>query len=63
MFVQYDVATGAICATNSMPVDDAALAALGRAQLEADGDVDGATHRVDLAGPSPVVVPVPAAEG
>jgi len=58
MFAQYDIATGTIVATLSVPVDDAALAAIGRAQIEVAPEVNGLTHRVDLEFDPPVAVPV-----
>lgn len=58
MFAQYDTTTGAIVATLSVPVDDAALAALGRAQIEVSPEVNGLTHRVDLELDPPAAVPI-----
>lgn len=58
MFAQYDTATGTIVATLSVPVDDAALAAIGRAQIEVPPEVNGLTHRVDLEADLPIAVAI-----
>lgn len=61
MFAQYDLETGQILATNSAPVDAAALLAARRGQIEVAGDVNGMSCCIDLTG-EPCVVPRPPEE-
>ena len=58
MFAQYDIETGTIVATLSVPVDSAILDQIGRAQVEVDADVTGLTHRIDITADPPVAVAV-----
>ncbi len=59
VWIQYDAATGAERATNSQKVSDAALAAVGAAQIEYTGNADPTSMMVDVTQNPPAIVPTP----
>lgn len=59
VWIQYDTTTGVEYATNSQKVSDAALAAIGRAQILYTGTADPTTLMVDVTQNPPVTIPAP----
>jgi hypothetical protein len=57
VWIQYSTVDGSQTGTNSVQVSDADLAALGKAQIEYDGDPTN--MMVDITQTPPVVIPVP----
>ena len=55
VWIQYSLTDGSQTGTNSVQVSDSDLAALGKAQIEYDGDPSGVN--VDITQTPPVIIP------